>query len=327
MLNFNIAIVGAAGYTGGEALELLLDHPHFRVAVAQSNSQAGKPVWQAHPRLRGRTELVFQREVESAGVEIDAWVLCTGHGRAKAFVEEYAVAAEGKRIVDLSTDFRQNGDHGFVYGLPEAFATTIRTATRVANPGCFATAIQLALLPLAGEGWLRDPVSVTAITGSTGAGQAPSPTTHFSWRADNLSAYKPFDHQHLGEIRQTLRHLADVDDATLPPIHFVPVRGNFARGIFAVTQLPTELSQAQADELFAAFYAGAGPKASLTFAVTDNPDLQQVVRTNKALVHPIVKDGQLGVITMLDNLRKGASSQAIENLNLMFGLERGVGLI
>ncbi len=146
---FHIAIIGAAGYTGGEALELLLDHPRFTVAIAQSNSQAGKAVWEVHPRLRGRTQLVFQSEVESSDIEIDAWILCTGHGRAKAFVEEYATAAEGKRIVDLSTDFRQNGPHGFVYGLPEAFAKTIATATRVANPGCFATAIQLALLPLA----------------------------------------------------------------------------------------------------------------------------------------------------------------------------------
>ncbi len=324
MPHHHIAIIGAAGYTGGEALELLLDHPHFNVAVAQSNSQAGKAVWEVHPRLRGRTPLVFQSEVESNEVDIDAWILCTGHGRAKAFVEEYAAAAEGKRIVDLSTDFRQNGPHGFVYGLPEAFAKTIATATRVANPGCFATAIQLALLPLASEGLLQNPVAVTAITGSTGAGQAPSPTTHFSWRADNLSPYKPFDHQHLGEIRQTLRHLADVDDAKLPPVHFMPVRGDFSRGIFSVAQTPTELSQKQADELFADFY---GKEPGLTFAVTDNPDLQQVVRTNKALVHPIVKDGQLGVITVLDNLRKGASSQAIENLNLMFGLERRVGLL
>ena len=309
-----IAIIGAAGYTGAEALDLLLGHPEFEVVAALSNSQAGKPVVATLPRLRGRTELAF---AETLDRHADAWVLCTGHGRAAGYLADHPPPA-GSKVVDLSRDFRLAGEHDFVYGLPEAFADEIRGADRVANPGCFATALQLALLPLAHAGHLGPdrPVSVTAVTGSTGAGQAPSPTTHFSWRADNLSVYKPLAHQHLGEIRRTLGRVAAVADEALAPVHFVPVRGDFARGIFAVSQVATALTQAEVDALYGGFYA----TASNTFYVTDNPDLQQVVRTDKALVHAVVRDGQLAVVSMLDNLRKGASGQAVENLRLMFGL-------
>lgn len=309
-----VAIIGAAGYTGAEALDLLLGHPAFEVVAALSNSQAGKPVVATLPRLRGRTELAFAKTLDRAA---DAWVLCTGHGRAAGYLADNPPPA-GTKVVDLSRDFRLAGDHDFVYGLPEAFADEIRGAARVANPGCFATAIQLALLPLARAGHLGPdrPVSVTAVTGSTGAGQAPGPTTHFSWRADNLSVYKPLAHQHLGEIRRTLGRVAAVADEALAPVHFVPVRGDFARGIFAVSQVATALTQAEVDALYAEFYA----PARNTFYVTDNPDLQQVVRTDKALVHAVVRDGQLAVVSMLDNLRKGASGQAVENLRLMFGL-------
>ena len=313
MSKHTVAIVGAAGYTGAEALDLLLGHPEFDVVAALSNSQAGKPVAETLPRLRGRTDLAFAKTLD---VDADAWVLCTGHGRAAAYLADNPPPA-GTKVVDLSRDFRLAGPHDFAYGLPEAFRDEITGADRVANPGCFATAIQLALLPLAADGHLHDrPVSVTAITGSTGAGQAPSPTTHFSWRADNLSVYKPLAHQHLGEIRRTLTRVAAVDDAALVPIHFVPVRGDFARGIFSVAQLPTDLTQAAVDELYGDYYAAAAN----TYYVRDNPDLQQVVRTDKALVHCVVRDGQLAVVSMLDNLRKGASGQAVENLRLMFGL-------
>ncbi len=309
-----VAIVGAAGYTGGEALDILLGHPGFEVVCAQSNSQAGKRVDELHPRLRGRTQLAFAKTVETPA---DAWLLCTGHGRAAQYLIDNPLPGETK-VVDLSRDFRLAGEHDFVYGLPEAFADDIRGARAVANPGCFATAIQLALLPLARAGLLEHPVSITAVTGSTGAGQAPSPTTHFSWRADNLSVYKPFTHQHLDEIRRTLGRVApnggDDAGARVPALHFVPVRGDFARGIFCVAQTPTGLSQSDVDELYAAAYA----RSPRTFHTTANPDLQQVVRTDNALVHPIVKDGQLGVISVLDNLRKGASGQAVENLELMF---------
>ena len=321
-MSIQIAVIGAAGYTGGEALELLLAHPEFEVAHAQSNSQAGKRLYEVHPRLRGLTDLRFGAEPPGTDRELDAWVLCMGHGRARAFLEANPPMG-GTRVVDLSTDFRHDGDHDFVYGLPEAFDGKIKRATRVANPGCFATAIQLSLLPLAAWDQLNQPVTVTAITGSTGAGQAPSPTTHFSWRESNLSAYKTYRHQHIAEIRQTLRKVSGFDDGQLPGISFVPVRGDFARGIFCVTQMPTSLSQAQATEAFEEYYAPDG----LTFVAKTSPDMQQVVRTNKALVHPTVQDGQLCVISVIDNLRKGASGQAVENLNLMFGLDRSTGLL
>lgn len=321
-MSIQIAVIGAAGYTGGEALELLLGHPEFEVVHAQSTSQADKLLHEVHPRLRGITDLRFRGDAPGKDRELDAWVLCTGHGRARAFLREHPPLA-GTRVVDLSTDFRADGDHNFVYGLPEAFDGKIKRSSFVANPGCFATAIQLSLLPVAAWDQLNDPVTVTAVTGSTGAGQAPSPTTHFSWRDNNLSAYKTYSHQHLAEIRQTLRKVSGHDEDSLPHISFVPVRGDFPRGIFCVTQAPTSLTQAQATEAFREYYAGEG----LTFVPTHSPDMQQVVRTNKALVHPTVKDGQLCVITVLDNLRKGASGQAIENLNLMFGLDRTTGLL
>ena len=321
-MSIQVAVIGAAGYTGGETLDLLLGHPEFVVAYAQSNSQAGKLLHEVHPRLLGRTDLRFREGAPSADRELDAWIVCSGHGRAKAFLEANPPMA-GTRVVDLSSDFRAEGDHDFVYGLPEAFSGKVKRAHCVANPGCFATAIQLSLLPVAAWDQLKNPVTVTAITGSTGAGQAPSPTTHFSWRADNLSVYKTYGHQHIGEIRQTLRKVAGVDDAEVPSVNFVPVRGNFTRGIFCVTQMPTDLTQAQVEEAFAEYYA----EAALTFATDTPPDLQQVVRTNKALVHPIVRRGQLCVVSMIDNLRKGASSQAVENLNLMFGLDGACGLL
>ena len=195
-----VAVVGAAGYTGGEALEILLRHPRFELAAAVSESQVGRALYEVHPRLRGLSEQAFAKTLPA---EVDAIILCVGHGRAADYLRESPPPA-GVKIVDLSTDFRAANEAGFVYGLPEAFAEEIRGAERVANPGCFATAIQLALLPLAQAGQLTEAVSVTAITGSTGAGQAPSPTTHFSWRAENLSAYKSLEHQHLDEIRRTL---------------------------------------------------------------------------------------------------------------------------
>ena len=315
-MKIRVAVIGAAGYTGIEALDQLLRHPSFEVVAAQSESQAGKKLYAVHPRFRGLTELTFVKTLE---LEADAWLLCVGHGRAAEFLRKHPPGHHVK-VVDLSNEFRLDGDHGFVYGLPEAFEAEIRTANRVANPGCFATAIQLALLPLAKAGLLTQPVHITAITGSTGAGQAASPTTHFSWRAENISAYKIYEHQHLDEIGRTLRRqLPPADNGggqTLPPLAFVPIRGDFKRGIYAVSQMSCELEQKAIDELFADTYA----HARWTFVSAENPDLQQVQGSNLALLYPVVKDGQLAVISLIDNLGKGASGQAIQNLELMFGL-------
>ncbi|HEV7351455.1 N-acetyl-gamma-glutamyl-phosphate reductase [Telluribacter sp.] len=316
----NIGIIGAAGYTGGELLRILINHPSATIAFAHSKSQAGKPVYSTHTDLFGDTELVFSGEEisELLGQEgLDVIFLCSGHGESKKFLDEYQVP-ESVKIIDLSTDFRDESE-GFVYGLPELQRERIQQATRIANPGCFATSIELALLPLAQAGLLKEAVHVSAITGSTGAGQALSTTTHFSWRNNNISIYKAFTHQHLTEIRMSLTKL---QEGFSEAINFIPYRGDFTRGIMANVYTPYEGTLQEAMELYRAYY-DAHPFTHLSVAAID---LKQVVNTNKGLIHVEKHDGQLLITSAIDNLTKGASGQAVQNMNLLFGLPEDAGL-
>ncbi|GGK59189.1 N-acetyl-gamma-glutamyl-phosphate reductase [Rufibacter glacialis] len=315
-----VGIVGGAGYTGGELLRLLVHHPHVRISFVHSNSQAGKPVTATHTDLVGDTDLVFTNEL---GTEVDVLFLCVGHGDARKFLDANAIPEEVK-IIDLSQDFRlaeksSLGNRAFVYGLPELNREQIKTAANVANPGCFATAIQLALLPLAQNGSLPVEVHVSGITGSTGAGQKLAETSHFSWRNNNVSSYKVFGHQHLLEITESLQVLQkEVNTA----IRFVPYRGNFSRGILCTTYLTSDLSLEEAQQLFRQFYEGH----PYTIVTDSNPDLKQVVNTNKCLLYIEKHDDQLVITSLIDNLLKGASGQAVQNMNLLFGLEERAGL-
>lgn len=306
-------IIGGGGYTAGELLRILQYHPEVEIAFVHSKSQAGKAVSEVHEDLIGETGLHFTDELN---LEVDALFLCMGHGQSKGFVEQHDIP-ESTVIIDLSHDFRLNGE--WVYGLPELNRDAIRQHRRVANPGCFATAIQLGLLPLAKAGLLQDEVHVHAITGSTGAGQSPKPTTHFSWRNNNLSIYKAFRHQHLGEIKQSLTQLQRGLQA---PINFLPLRGDFPRGIFASLYTKVEAGEAEMVELYRSFYESA----PFTVVTSQNPNLKQVVNTNKCLVHVEKHDDKLLIISAIDNLTKGASGQAVQNMNLAFGLEETAGL-
>lgn len=318
-------IVGGAGYTGGEMLRLLLHHPNIDIAFVQSNSQAGKPVYEVHKDLLGDTEMAFSAELQP---EVDVLFLCVGHGDAKRFVEANAIPEQVK-VIDLSQDFRWNestkekavtaAGRTFIYGLPELQREAIREAQNVANPGCFATAIQLALLPLAAEGLLTEEVHVSGITGSTGAGQSLSPTSHYSWRSSNISNYKVLNHQHLRELGRTLQSLQETE---VPAIHFVPYRGPFTRGILCTSYTRSNLSQNEAVELYKTYYA---PHPFVTVSAT-TPDLKQVVNTNKCLLYIEKQGDQLVVTSMIDNLVKGASGQAVQNMNLLFGLDERAGL-
>lgn len=318
-------IVGGAGYTGGEMLRLLLHHPNVDIAFVQSNSQAGKPVYEIHRDLLGDTKLEFSAELQP---EVDVLFLCVGHGDAKRFVEANAIP-EHIKVIDLSQDFRWNegtkenavtaAGRTFIYGLPELQREAIQEAQNIANPGCFATAIQLALLPLAAEGLLTEDIHVSGITGSTGAGQSLSPTSHYSWRSSNISNYKVLNHQHLRELGRTLQHL---QEAEVPAIHFVPYRGPFTRGILCTSYTRSSLSQSEAVELYKNYYA---PHPFVTVS-TATPDLKQVVNTNKCLLYIEKQGDQLVVTSMIDNLVKGASGQAVQNMNLLFGLDERAGL-
>lgn len=306
-------IIGGGGYTAGELLRILQYHPEVEIVFVHSKSQAGKTVAAVHEDLIGEIDLNFTDELN---LEVDALFLCMGHGQSKGFVEQHDIP-ESTVIIDLSHDFRLNSE--WVYGLPELNREAIRQHRRIANPGCFATAIQLGLLPLAGAGLLQDEVHVHAITGSTGAGQSPKPTTHFSWRNNNLSIYKAFRHQHLGEIQQSLTQL---QPGLQTPINFLPLRGDFPRGIFASLYTKVEAGEAEMAELYRSFYESA----PFTVVTGQNPNLKQVVNTNKCLVHVEKHDDKLLIISAIDNLTKGASGQAVQNMNLAFGLEETAGL-
>ena len=310
-----VGIIGGAGYTAGELLRILVNHPEVEIVFVHSTSNAGNYLYDVHGGLFGDTKLRFSDSYDLNAV--DVLFLCSAHGKSREFWAENARPA-GLKVVDLAQDYRDESE-GYVYGLPEWQRARIQGADKIANPGCFATAIQLALLPLAAAGLLKSTVHVTAITGSTGAGVKPSATTHFSWRTDNRATYKVFEHQHLKEIRRDLGLLQPGFDA---PIQFVPMRGDFARGIFASVTVDTPLTGEEALELYKNYYADA----AFTF-VSDRPvDLKQVVNTNKAIVAPEVHDGTLVVSSVIDNLLKGASGQAVQNMNLIFGIPETTGL-
>ena len=311
-----IGILGAAGYTGGELIRLLLNHPEAEIVFANSESNAGNMVSSVHEGLLGDTDLRFTPEMPFD--QVDVVFFCFGHGKSEAFLKEHTIPEQVK-VIDLAQDFRLRGDHDYVYGLPELNRDAIINAHHVANPGCFATAIQLALLPAAHLNLLKEDVSVNAITGSTGAGQKPGATTHFSWRADNLSIYKPFQHQHIAEIRQSLRQAQGYLDAS---IDFIPYRGPFARGIFCTAVVRTPAPLDDVIEVYKDFYRDA----AFTHYSEQPLDLKQVVNTNKALVHCEKYDDKLLITSCIDNLLKGAVGQAVQNMNLMFGLDETAGL-
>lgn len=310
-------IIGGAGYTGGETLRLLLNHRSVEVAFVQSRSQAGKPVTSTHHDLIGETDLIYTSDFTQA---VDVLFLCLSHGESKKLLNEHVFPAV-TRIIDLGNDFRlgdKAGDREFVYGLPEFQREKIIAANNIANPGCFATTIQLGLLPLAKVGLLKE-VHTTGITGSTGAGQKLQDTTHFTWRANNISAYKTLSHQHLGEINQTLKSLQpDFSEA----VNFIPWRGDYTRGIFVTSVVECSLDLEEVNKLYKAYYA----PHPFTHVTEEMPDLKQVVNTNKCLIHVEKVGSKLAIHSITDNLLKGASGQAVQNMNLMFGFDESEGL-
>ncbi len=316
-----IGIIGGAGYTAGELLRILLNHSSVHIRFVHSNSNAGNLISVVHTDLIGETDLTFTNETDFNS--IDVLFLCVGHGDAKKFVDA-ANLPKSLKIIDLSQDYRHganpNADtEGWVYGLPELNKSKIQTANYVANPGCFATAIQLAILPLAAKGLLKDDIHVNAITGSTGAGQKPTDTSHFSWRNNNISIYEAFKHRHLKEITASVKVLqADFQE----DINFLPVRGNFTRGIYASVYTKTDLSETELKALYADFYNDS----PFTHAVDQNPNLKQVVGTNRGIVYVTKHGNKALIISMIDNLLKGASGHAVENMNLMCGLPQTAGL-
>lgn len=317
MKKIKAAIIGAAGYTGGELIRLLLHHPGVEIAFMHSNSSTGKFVYEVHTDLVGDTQLQFSNRMGEA----DVIFLCMGHGESKRFMEDNAIPSHTK-VVDLSQDFRlqatqQSFGRNFVYGLPELNRQQICYANHVANPGCFATAIQLGLLPLAQAGLLSS-VYTTGITGATGAGQSLSGTSHFSWRTNNIQAYKTLTHQHLAEIGESLTKLSGLVHA----IHFIPWRGDFSRGIYVSSTTDCDKSIDDLYQLYEAYYAGL----SFTHVSKTMIDLKQVVNTNKCLIHLEKEGDKLVIHSAIDNLLKGASGQAVQNMNLMFGLPEQTGL-
>ncbi len=307
-------IIGGAGYTAGELIRLLVNHPDVEIGFVQSSSNAGNPVTQVHEGLVGDTDLVFTDNIDLDSV--DVLFLCSGHGFSRKFWQEHELPAHLK-VIDLAQDFRDESD-GYVYGLPEVDRERIASARLLANPGCFATCIQLSLLPLAAAGHLTEP-HITAVTGSTGAGVKPGATTHFSWRNDNMSVYKAFTHQHLAEIRRTLTTLQPGFDAD---INFIPVRGDFPRGIFAMSHLSTQLTIDEATALYRDYYRDA----AFTHVIDTPVDLKQAVNTNKAIISLEKHGDKLLVTAAIDNLLKGASGQAVQNMNIMTGLPETAGL-
>lgn len=316
MKKIKVGIVGAAGYTAGELIRILLHHPNVEIVNLQSESQVGKDISSVHTDLVGETELTFSGAINAE--DLDVVFLCKGHGESQKLVQANPDLLKIK-VIDLSQDFRLVGNHNFVYGLPEINRTEIKSAEYIANPGCFATAIQLGILPAIKNGLVDGDIQVSGITGSTGAGQSFSATSHFSWRSNNASVYKPFLHQHLNEVGESCSLLnADWDGS----INFIPYRGAFARGIITTSYFDTEAS----DEELRTAYKTAYMDHPCTHVNSENPDLKMVVNTNKAVVYPAVIEGKGMVVTVIDNLLKGASGQAVQNMNLLFDLDEKTGL-
>ena len=316
MKSVKVGILGAAGYTGGELIRLLLNHPQVEIVFANSESNAGNKVYEVHEGLVGDTELEFTSEMPFD--KVDVVFFCFGHGKSEEFLKEHEIPANVK-IIDLAQDFRIAGEHDFIYGLPETHREQTRTAQHLANPGCFATCIQLAMLPALKAGIISGDIHVNGITGSTGAGQKPGATTHFSWRNDNISVYKTFTHQHLLEINQTVQELCPGYEGR---VLFIPQRGCFTRGIFVTAYAKCDLPLEEVQRIYADYYKDA----AFTHFVQKSPDMKQVVNTNKAVVYVEKYEDQLLMISCIDNLLKGAVGQAVQNMNLMFGLDERMGL-
>lgn len=314
-----VGITGGAGYTGGELIRLLINHPEVLLVSVHSRSNAGKLVSSVHQDMTGETDLHFSSDLSG---DIDVLFLCLGHGESRRFLEENRIG-ETIKVIDLSQDFRLKGEaaigeRSFVYGLPELNSAAIQRSANIANPGCFATALQLGLLPLAKAGVLQE-VYTTGITGSTGAGQSPAATSHFSWRANNISAYKTLQHQHIREIAQSLQQLSPEQ---VPEVHFVPWRGDFTRGIFISSTVSCDLTDREIKQLYRDYYR----EAVFTHVCDQMIDLKQVINTNKCLVYPEKAGKKLVIHSAIDNLLKGASGQALQNMNLLFGLDETTGL-
>ena len=312
-----IGVLGAAGYTGGELIRVLLNHPQAEIVFANSESNAGNKVYAVHEGLLGETEMEFTDEMPFD--QVDVVDFCFGHGKSEAFLKEHTIPAHVK-IIDLAQDFRIAAPgHDYVYGLPETHRPQISGCNHLANPGCFATCIQLAMLPALAHGLISGDIHVNGITGSTGAGQKPGATTHYSWRNDNISVYKTFTHQHLLEINQTVQELCPGYDGR---VLFIPQRGCFARGIYVTAYAKCDASLEDVQKAYADYYADA----AFTHFTTKSPDMKQVVNTNKAVVYVEKYQDQLLMICCIDNLLKGAVGQAVQNMNLMFGLDEKAGL-
>ncbi|MFA5669513.1 MAG: N-acetyl-gamma-glutamyl-phosphate reductase [Balneolaceae bacterium] len=311
-----VGIIGGAGYTAGELIRILLNHPKAELVAVQSRSHAGEALYIAHTDLEGDIDLAFSEKLPAG---LDVVFLCSGHGRTQQVIAD-GLIPDGAKVIDLSNEFRlEDGSHDYVYGLPEINKERIQKAQNIANPGCFATVIELSLLPLAKAGLLNDDVHITAITGSTGAGQNPSPTTHFSWRTNNVSVYKAFTHQHLDEIKQSLTQL---QPGFKKALNLIPMRGTFTRGILSTSYLKLGASLDEVKTLYKNFYKNE-PFVHIT---ETNPDVKRVANTNKTLLY-IQKEGEnILIVGVLDNLVKGASGQAVQNMNLMFGLDETTGL-
>ena len=318
MKKIRVAIAGGTGYTGGELFRILLNHPNVETVAATTTSSEGTPVASVHRDLIGETDLCFGKELNDP----DVIFLCLGHGISRQFVDTHDIKPEC-RIIDLGNDFRLDGDYAgrkFVYGLCESAREDIRKAHDVANPGCFATAIQLATLPLAASDLIKDEIHVTAITGSTGAGKKPGETTHFSYRDNNISIYKLFTHQHLAEIRQNLVRVG----AESPVVNFVPLRGDFTRGIFA--SVYTKAVEGMTEEDYRKIFEDYYSESPFVFHSNEGISMKEVVNTNKGLVHVEVHNGYVHIASAIDNLVKGAAGQAVQNMNLMFDLPETTGL-
>ncbi len=314
-----VGIIGAAGYTAGELTRILINHPEVKIEFMNSSSNAGNKITDVHEGLIGETEMRFTDELPFD--QVDVVFFCFGHGKSREFLSEHKIP-ERVKIIDLAQDFRlAEPGNDYIYGLPEINREKIRTAQHIANPGCFATCIQIGLLPLAANHLIKGDVNVNAITGSTGAGVKPGASTHFSWRNNNMSIYKPFKHQHVPEIKQSLKQLQNDFNAE---IDFIPYRGDFARGIFATEVV--KVDENTDESVFVEMYKNFYKDAAFTYYSETDIDMKQVVNTNKGLVHVQKMDNKLLITSTIDNLLKGASGQAVQNMNLLFGLNEKTGL-